>query len=334
MQSSGRAAGRGRAALAGAGFKGRRTHQPSRHKIRVESDKTSKKPTRAYWTAAEDRVIDRFARAVVKHECRDATAAARDCGDALARLRPHHARTLRTIAARIGVRALAFGRKKIHVIWTPEEWRLLKELARKVSSGRFREVRQAARAFAAEMKRRRKGWATGVRPVPVRTLAAIDRKLRQVARDADLAWGFRDWSPEEDRVVNRFIGRYSKGRFRSLRSAARACQDALRRLDAVRQRHPSRGRPYGRSFSAIKQHLRERAAKRGVPMPLFRRWRGVEQDVAARSAGRFAPREGRPDQMDLAAALQRELRGLGYRRTVQACRAEIRRALLRAAEDR
>jgi hypothetical protein len=324
MQSSGKAPG----------LKARCTHEPLRHKIRIESDRTGKKPTRAYWTAAEDRAIDRFARAVVRHECRDATAAARDCGAALVRLRPYHARTLRTTAARISVRALAFGRKRIHVIWTPEEWRLLRELARKVSSGRFREVRQAARAFAAEMKRRRKGWAPGARPIPVRTLAAIDRKLRYVAREADLAWGFRDWSPQEDRVVDRFIGRYSDGRFRSFRSAARACQAVLRRLDAARQRHPGRGRPYGRSFSAIKQHLNERAVNRGIPMPLFRRWTDAEQRIAARYVDRFAAGEGWRDKLSIAVALQRELGRLGYERTVQACRAEIGRALLRPAGAR
>jgi hypothetical protein len=332
MQSSGKACGRGRAAPARAGSKSRRTREAIRHKIRTKSDNIGQK--RAYWTAAEDRAVDRFARAVVRHEYHDATAAAADCSGALARLRPYHARTTRTVAARIGVRALAFGRKKIHVIWTPEEWRLLKELARKVSSGGFREVRQAARAFAAEMKRRRKGWAPGARPIPVRTIAAIDRKLRVVARESDLAWGFREWSPEEDRVVDRFIGRYSSGRFRSFRSAARACQAVLKRLDAARQRHPASGRPYGRSFSAIKQHLNERAVKRGIPMPLFRRWTDAEQRVAARYADRFAAGEGWRDKLSIAAALQRELGRLGYERTVQACRAEIGRALHRPARAR
>lgn len=321
-------------ALARAGLEGRHTTDAIRHKIRTESRRMDKQPSRAYWTRAEDRVIDRLARAMVRHEYPDATVAARAFQKTLARHKRHFPRTAVAVAARVGERALAFGRKRIHVIWTPEEWRLLRELARKVSSGRFREVRQAARAFAAEMKRRRKGWAPGARPIPVRTLAAIDRKLRYVAREADLAWGFRDWSPQEDRVVDRFIGRYSDGRFRSFRSAARACQAVLERLDAARQRHPGRGRPYGRSFSAIKQHLNERAVKRGVPMPLFRRWTDAEQRIAARYAGRFAAGEGWRDKLSIAAALQRELGRLGYERAVQACRAEIGRALLRPAGAR
>jgi hypothetical protein len=131
-------------------------------------------------------------------------------------------------------------------------------------------------------------------------------------------------------VVDRFIDRYADGRFRSFRSAARACQAVLKRLDAARQRHPASGRPYGRSFSAIKQHLNERAVKRGVPMPLFRRWTDVEQRVAARYAGRFAAGEGWRDRLSIAGALRRELGRLGYQRTVQACRAEIGRALRRS----
>jgi hypothetical protein len=67
-------------------------------------------------------------------------------------------------------------------------------------------------------------------------------------------------------------------------------------------------------------------------MPLFRRWRGVEQDIAARYPGMYVA-GGRPDRLDLAYALRRELRGLGYLRTVRACGAEIQRALKRAAED-
>jgi hypothetical protein len=38
--------------------------------------------------------------------------------------------------------------------------------------------------------------------------------------------------------------------------------------------------------------------------------------------------------VDLAHALRRELRGLGYLRTVTACRAEITRALQRGDEDK
>ena len=169
-------------------------------------------------------------------------------------------------------------------------------------------------------RKRRAG--TGGNKAPARTLAAIDRALRHVARGAGLAWGFRDWSREEDRIVDRFIGRYAKGEFRSFRSASKACRIALRRLDADRLKHPERGRPYGRSFGATKQRLRERALSRGVKRPLFRRWRGVEQDLAVRYAGSYVA-GGRPDQMDLAYALRRELRGLGYLRTVAACSACI-----------
>jgi len=315
-------------ALARAGLEGRHTTDAIRHKIRTESRRMDKQPSRAYWTRAEDRVIDRLARAMVRHEYPDATVAARAFQKTLARHKRHFPRTAVAVAARVGERALAFGRKRIHVIWTPEEWRLLRELAREVSSGRFREVRDASRAFKARMARRRRARTDGSK-VPVRTLGAIDRKFACMARNADLAWGFRDWSPEEDRVVDRFIGQYSQGQFRSFRIAAKACRTALRRLDAARLKHPERGRPYGRSFSAINQHLRQRAVGRGIPMPLFRRWRGPEQRIAARYAGLLAADGGRHTIWDFAVALQRVLRRRGYQRTVTACRAEIRRAGLR-----
>jgi hypothetical protein len=317
-----------RVALARAGLEGRHTTDAIRHKIRTESRRMDKRPSRAYWTRAEDRVIDRLARAMVRHEYPDATVAARAFQKTLARHKRRFPRTAVAVAARIGERALAFGRKRIHVIWTPEEWRLLRELAREVSSGRFREVRDASRAFRARMARRRRA-CTGGSKAPARTLGAIDRKFAYVARNAGLAWGFRDWSPEEDRVVDSFIDQYSQGQFRSFRIAAKACRTALRRLDAARLKHPERGRPYGRSFSAIHQHLRQRAVSRGVQRPLFRRWRGPEQRIAARYAGLLAADGGRHTMWDFAVALQRALRRRGYQRTVTACRAEIRRARLR-----
>ena len=321
-----------RAALARDGFEGRHTTEAIRDRFRTESRRLCKPPSRAYSTATESRIIDRFARAVVRHEYPDATAAARVCRESLARSKHSFPRTDVAIAAHIWERALEFGRKPVRVRFTPEEWRVLRALAPEVSSGRFREVRDASRVFQVRMARRRRVSAGGAQ-IPVRTLPAIDRALRHVARGAGLAWGFRDWSPEEDRVVDSFINRYSKGEFRSFRSAAKACRTALWRLDADRLKHPERGRPYGRSLGAIQQRFRQLALSRGTQRPLFRRWRGVEQDIAARYSGMYVA-GGRPDRLDLAYALRRELRGLGYLRTVTACGAEIARALKRAAEGR
>lgn len=332
LMSEGAAVRECAAALARAGFAGRRTHEAIRYKIRDESARMGRQPSRKHWTPAEERVIDRFARAVVRHRYRDATAAARDCGDALARLDLPYYRTPLTIAARIGRRALKYGRKKIRVIWTPEENRLLKELAWKVSSGTFREVRDASRSFVAEMNRRRKGWARWERPIPVRTLDAVDRKLWHVARDIGLSWGFRDWSREENEVVDRFIRQYASGRHRTLRGAALACWATLGRLRATRRTGP--GHLRARSLVAVQQHLSDRAISRGVPRPLYRRWSRAEQLIAARHAGRFVTDSGRHQQATYIIALQRELRGLGHERTLTACGSEFRRALLRSTSHR
>jgi hypothetical protein len=332
FESEGAALRACRAALTRAGLEGRHSVEEVRDRFRTESRRLCKPPSRAYYTATESRIVDRFARAVVRHEYPDTVAAARVCRELLARSKHGFPRTHGALVARIWERALEFGRKPVRFPFTPEERRVLRELAPEVSSGRFREVRDAARVFQARMARKRRAGPGGNKP-SVRSLEAVCAKLQRVATEAGLAWGFRDWSSEEDKVVDRFIDQYAKRKFRSLRSAAKACREALRRLDAKRLKHPERGRPYGRSFGAIKQHLRERAAKRGVPRPLFRRWRGVEQDIAARYAGSYVP-GGRPDRVDLAYALQRELRGLGYLRTVKACDGEIKRALTRAAEGR
>jgi hypothetical protein len=197
-----------------------------------------------------------------------------------------------------------------------------------VSSGRFREVKDASRMFLTIMARRRRARTDGSK-TPVRTVESVDQKLTRVARKLGLAWGFRDWSPEEDRVVDQFIDRYSKGEFRSLRSTARACRTELRRLDADRRKHPERGRPFGRSFLAIRQHLNQRTVGRGIAMPLYRRWQGPEGRIAARYAELIAADGGRHTIWDFATMLQRALRRRGYQRTLDACKAEIGRARLR-----
>ncbi len=317
-------------ALAQAGFEGRRTRRGIAYRIELEAEKLGRQRVRALWSAAEDRAIDRFALAVVRHEYRNVAAASRACQQVLARYKHAFPRTIAAIFMRIADRAHALGRKPARVNFTPEETELLSDLACKVSQGRFRHVRDASRAFIAEMARRRRRAGAG-RSLPVRTLDGLDRKFWQVARDAGLAWGFRDWSPEENRIVNRFIRRYSEGRYRSLQGAAKACRAALRRLDASRSRHPEDGRPWRRSLLAVQQHLTHRVVELNVTRPLFRRWRGVERQLATQCAQRFiADRVRRRRKMMMyAVALQTKLRSLGYPRTIDACRAGIGREVRR-----
>ena len=317
-------------ALAQAGFEGRRTRRGIAYRLELEAEKLGRPHVRALWSAVESRAIDRFALAVVRHEYRSVAAASRACQQVLARYKHAFPRTIPAIFQCIADRAHALGRKPAKVNFTAEETELLGDLARKVSLGRFRHVRDASGAFIAEMARRRRRAGAG-RPIPVRTLDSVDKKFWHMARAAGLAWGFRDWSPEEDRIVDRFIKRYSEGRYRSLHGTAKACRVALRRLDASRKRHPEDGRPWRRSLLAVQQHLTLRVAELKVTRPLFRRWRGVERQLATRCAQRFiADRERRRRKLMMyAVALQTKLRSLGYPRTTDACRAAIGREVQR-----
>jgi hypothetical protein len=317
-------------ALAQAGFEGRRTRRGIAYRLELEAEKLGRQRVRALWSAAENRAIERFALAVVRHEYPSVAAATRACRKALVRQKHAFPRTIAAIFLRIVNRAHALGRKSTRINFTPEETELLGDLAHKVSSGRFRHVRDASRVFVAEMARRRRRAGAG-RSLPVRTLDGLDRKFWQVARNEGLVWGFRDWSPEEDRIVDRFIKRYTEGRYRSLHGTAEACRVALRRLDAARESHPEDGRPWRRSLLAVQQHLAIRAGELNVTRPLFRRWRGVEGQLAAQCARRFiADRERRRRKMMMyAIALQTKLRSMGYPRTADACRAAIGREVHR-----
>jgi len=317
-------------ALAQAGFEGRRTRRGIAYRLELEADKLGRPHVRALWSAAENRAIDRFALAVVRHEYRSVAAASRACRKVLARYKHAFPRTIPAIFQCMADRARALGRKPARVNFTAEETELLTDLARKVSQGRFRHIRDASGAFIAEMARRRRRAGAG-RPIPVRTLDGVDRKFWQVAKNAGLAWGFRDWSPEEDRIVDRFIKRYSEGRYRSLQDTAKACRVALRRLDALRKRYREDSRPWRRSLLAVRQHLTHRVVELDVTRPLFRPWRGVERQLATRCAQRFiADRVRRRRKLMMyAVALQTKLRSLGYPRTIDACRAAIDREVQR-----
>jgi len=76
FESEGEALRAARARLLRAGLWGRHTADAVRRRFRAELRRAGGPPPRAYWTRSEDRVIERFARAVVRHEHRDATVAA------------------------------------------------------------------------------------------------------------------------------------------------------------------------------------------------------------------------------------------------------------------
>lgn len=308
-------------ALEQAGFGDRRNPRGIAYRLEVEAERLGRKPVRVKWSGAEDRAIERFARAVVRGECRNMAEASRACQKILTRRKHAFPRSIGMIFMRIADRAHALGLKPRRVRFTPEEEELLGDCARKVSEGRFRYVRDASKAFVAEMARRRRAGAS--RPIPERTLDALDKKFWQVAKDAGLDWGFLAWSAAEDRIVDRFIRRYAEGYYRSLQDVAKACRVALRRLDASRRREGIR--PYRRSFLGVEQHLSHRAAEQNVRKPLFRRWSRIERQFAAQCARRFVadPERRKRKMMMYAVALQIKLRSLGYPRTADACRDAI-----------
>ena len=138
------------------------------------------------WTSPEERVIERFARALVRGRFPDGEHAARECWIELARKRSlppkgkggvpmaPATRTLKAVAFRLLTRATAAGWDGHCVRWSPAEMKIAEKWAWQVRSPRRQRgtlaCRAAARALMLELKRHGYGRSYGACRVSLRKL--------------------------------------------------------------------------------------------------------------------------------------------------------------------
>jgi len=182
------------------------------------------------WSPAEDRVLDRYVRALMAGRYRHAREAARDCMVDMEKLyRKHPAaiwartrRKWRTLAERLGEQVHVLGRLWRFARFTPEEKRFLDRYARALVGGRYRTARDAGQECWRAMKRAydrrsaRQHELPGVRfPRSVRSVvsllaqrsAALGRELRnRIWRPAELAVVREGENRDNYRLFGRKLG--------------------------------------------------------------------------------------------------------------------------------
>jgi hypothetical protein len=204
-----------------AGLALRHPDESVRDEILVRARALGRAPCSVCFGPEEDRVIDRFSRALVRNEYRYGTAAVADCHRALARAGITRRRSDRALALRINTGARALGWMPKSVSWSASGARIVDRFARALVSGRYPSIVAAARACRPALER--------AGQLGNRTEGGLRAKLRVRALGMGKA-GFRPrWSGEELRILDRFARAIIRGAYPTASAAAKPCRRALKR---------------------------------------------------------------------------------------------------------
>jgi|GEM_PF-1847544 len=226
------------------------------------------------WLPAEDRVVDRFARAIVSGRYRNVTEALPECQRELKRARPDLRRADTAAAWRLLCRAYDFGLPRWKHLWTDDELRLLERHASALAHGKYRNIATAARCY--ETACARAGLAARHPDSSICARITVRaRALGYVSSRVNPPLG-----PEELRVITGFSRALARGRYSCGRAAVPDCLRALSRAGLEWRR------PEHRLVDLIK------AGARRLGWQAFERW--SEQDIEtvrqfgmALAAGRY-----------------------------------------------
>lgn len=238
-----------RATLRQAGF--RRTAFAIHIKLCQRSQLMGKPLRGLPWSATEDRVLRRFARAFVEGRHESAADAARACQKAL---RGRRARPFNGVMNRLLVLAHDWGVPASRFRWIGIEDRIVDRHARRVLSGKTKNFRQATQACVVELRRLheqlRLKSPVRLRAVPYRRLEGVNTRL--VNRAHELGYQGprrRPWNRVEVLMLAKWLRRYeyyrsSKSPWSLSATAASLCEDL-------------RVRGYRRTFMACKIAVRK-----------------------------------------------------------------------------
>ncbi len=219
------------------------------------------------WSSREDAVVKRFAGALRRGEFRSLLATARACRRELERARRRwrgtaSATSKRSFGAiqfrirmvtREGYAELPFRRRQ------PDEVRVVRRYVRAYVAGRYPSMRVAAVACARELTR------SARRPRP---FYGVYWMLHSTAHAMGVPKLKDEWTPAENRVLNRYLRRLFEGRYRSSHEAARDCHRAM---------------GGSRTYKAVRFAILTRATSSALP-----RWRGRFRSSEQRLVERYA----------------------------------------------
>jgi hypothetical protein len=266
-----------------------------------------------YWSEPEMRAAARFTRDLLRGRYANAAEATRACKAHFDRLRAKRPKP-KWLAERrdylgiwIVITRLAHeqgwaGRPEF---WSAAATRLVDRHVRRVLDGTCPTMHAATLAFLREAKGQR----------PRRTYRSVMWKMGERARLMGKEPEHIAWTPDEDRLLDRFIRAMVAGRLGTARSAARAFVDDPGRLGCERTGEWPR-----RTLDAAVHRVLNRTDERG---PATKRpWSAAEQKLAGKWA-RSYQRNRRTGNFralgDAAAGLRKDLQAAGYTRTHTSC---------------
>ena len=248
-----------------------RSHSAVRCRINKQARSAGRpaRPAHLPWLPAEARVLDRFVRALVAGRYASAREAAPHCRQGLDRLRARAnasgeslpTRSSRAVWCRISELARDAGRPLRRVRYTREERQLFSRYARRLASGTYATVSDAARAcFAAHRQ---------LKPSPPsRPFHGIYRTIETASCKLGRTPVFRPMSAKGVLIMRRYAKAIADGRY----------PDAVAALPDIRADLPDK-----RSASCIVHRVRELARELGWS-PAQARWSDAENEIAERFA--------------------------------------------------
>ena len=187
-----------------------------------------RRPVYPGWSEAEDRVVSRFARAIVRGRYPHVKQALPDCRRELAPIAPGLQRTDVAIAWRLLCRAYEFGLPRWMHFWTDQERRLLEPHALALALGKYPDAPTAVRL----VNRAFKQAGLAVR----HTDESVRDEILERARALGRAPRSGCFSPEEVRVIARFSRALVRNEYRHGTAAVADCHRALARAGITRRR--------------------------------------------------------------------------------------------------
>jgi hypothetical protein len=295
-------------------------------KIRKSAILAGWEPIRFKWTQQEERICDRYARALARHRYIDLRQAADDCRRELSQRRR---RGRAAVLDRLGRRAREFGWAQADVLWLPHERRVMDASVQRLLSNRELTVQEVARDCHGRLCRLAAPGslrsARGHRRTFSTILTYLQRRMSAAGRTRSARW-----LPEEDVIVEDYAHRIARGEYTSHAAAVRQCGRALDRCQAAMKReHGDSLVLQKRTRDAVCIHLS--CAERRLNKPRPRMWWRPSEDRLCRDwlqwYARHRPRRGALNEAG--AGLRDDLKDIDSRRTVRACAVRIQNAWLR-----
>jgi len=275
-------------------------------------------------TAEENRLLDRYVKAVESGRFPGTLAAARACREDFERLRASQPcifpKTLATIRSYIWRRWRERNGPQVRQ-WGSEEDEVIDRYVKAVVAGRYENATQAAAGCQREI--------AGCSPASAnRTRRAIEKRICQRAARLGQPRPFIDWTAEEEAIVDRFSRYLVEGRYRRVADAVEPCRVALHTqgVRLVRSKKLSPAAAAWRSVPAVRGRLHIRARELGRRWPSIRRWSEEEQRLVIQWVKWYAKYRGVRRLCPLTEAalgLQDDLAKMDSVRTLGTCKGRL-----------